>query len=116
MNRFGGIAEEYLQRMEDEGAAAAPVKKNRWLLIDLAGPELGARPIADITPPEILVLLQRIERSGRRETARRLRSLIGTVFRFAVSTLRATDDPTLLHAPTPLRSPYHRLRGAPSRP
>ncbi|MFT9454136.1 tyrosine-type recombinase/integrase [Komagataeibacter saccharivorans] len=95
-NTFGGIAGEYLQRIEDEGAAASTVAKNRWLLVDLAGPDLAARPIADISPAEILTLLQGIERSGRRETARRLRSLIGTVFRFAVSTLRAKDDPTLL--------------------
>ncbi|MFY9736735.1 MAG: integrase arm-type DNA-binding domain-containing protein, partial [Rhodoplanes sp.] len=95
-NTFGGIAEEYLQRIEDEGVAASTVTKNRWLLVDLAGPDLGARPIADITPAEVLALLQRIERSGRRETARRLRSVIGTVFRLAIATLRAKDDPTLL--------------------
>ena len=95
-NTFAGIAEEYLQRIEDEGAAASTVTKNRWLLVDLAGPDLGARPIADISPAEILALLQKVERSGRRETARRLRSVIGTVFRFAVATLRAKDDPTLL--------------------
>ncbi|CCJ07342.1 integrase arm-type DNA-binding domain-containing protein [Methylocystis sp. SC2] len=95
-NTFGGVAEEYLQRIEDEGAAASTVTKSRWLLVDLAGPDLGARPIADITPAEILALLQRIERSGRRETARRLRSVVGTVFRLAVSTLRAKDDPTIL--------------------
>ncbi|SKA40322.1 Integrase, partial [Enhydrobacter aerosaccus] len=99
-NTFGRIAEEYLQRIEDEGAAESTVKKNRWMLVDLAGPDLGTRPIADITPAEILVLLQRIERSGRRETARRLRGLIGTVFRLGVSTLRAENDPT------------HLLRGA----
>jgi len=95
-NTFGGIADEYLQRIEDEGAAASTVAKNRWLLVDLAGPDLGGQPIADITPAEILVLLQRIERTGRRETARRLRSVIGTVFRLAIATLRAKDNPTLL--------------------
>lgn len=95
-NTFGGIVEEYLQRIEDEGAAASTVTKNRWLLVDLAGPDLGGQPIADITPAEILVLLQRIERTGRRETARRLRSVIGTVFRLAIATLRAKDNPTLL--------------------
>ena len=91
---FGAVATEYLARIEDEGAASSTVAKNRWLLIDLAGPVLGSRPIADITPAEILVFLQQIERSGRRETARRLRSVIGTVFRLAVATLRAKDDPT----------------------
>ncbi|SKA31637.1 protein of unknown function, partial [Enhydrobacter aerosaccus] len=52
-NTFGRIAEEYLQRIEDEGAAESTVKKNRWMLVDLAGPDLGTRPIADITPAEI---------------------------------------------------------------
>jgi integrase len=81
------------------------------MLIDLAGPDLGARPIADITPAEILVLLQKIERSGRRETARRLRSVIGTVFRLAIATLRAKDDPTLLLRGV-LRAPKVRHRAA----
>lgn len=110
-NTFGGIAEERLQRLEDEGAAASTVAKNRWMLIDLAGPDLGARPIADITPAEILALLQKIERSGRRETARRLRSVIGTVFRLAIATLRAKDDPTLLLRGA-LRAPKVKHRAA----
>jgi integrase len=110
-NTFGGIAEDYLQRIEEEGAAASTVTKNRWLLVDLAGPNIGTRPIADIGPAEILALLQQIERSGRRETARRLRSLIGTVFRFAVSTLRAKDDPTLLLRGA-LKAPKVRRRAA----
>jgi integrase len=92
---FGALADEYLSRIADEGAAPATIEKNRWMLVDLAGPALGKRPIAEITPAEILVFLQQIERSGRRETARRLRSVIGTVFRLAVATLRAKDDPTV---------------------
>lgn len=72
-NTFGGIAEEYLQRIEDEGAAA--ITKNRWLLIDIAGPELGTRPIVDITPAEILILLQRnrTQRTRGQDAVQRLR-------------------------------------------
>jgi integrase len=40
------------------------------------------------------VILKRIEKTGRRETARRLRGAIGTVFRYGITTLRATNDPT----------------------
>jgi integrase len=72
------------------------VAKNRWMLVDLAGPDLGSRPIAEITPAELLVLLRRIEDSGRRETVRRLRSVIGAVFRLATATLRANGDSTLV--------------------
>jgi integrase len=56
--------------------------------------QITDRPIAEITPAEILTVCQRIEKSGRRDTARRLRGTIGSVFRFAVVTLRAPLDPT----------------------
>ena len=75
-------------------AASATMNKNRWLLENLAAP-LKDRPIAEITSKEILELLKRVELSGRRETARRLRGVIGNVFRYAIVTLRATSDPTI---------------------
>ncbi|MCB1474843.1 MAG: tyrosine-type recombinase/integrase [Rhodobiaceae bacterium] len=90
---FGLIADEYLERMEAGGAAPATLAKTRWLLKDLASP-IGGRPVRDIHPAEILDLLRKIEKTGRRETARRLRGVIGTVFRHAIVTLRADTDPT----------------------
>lgn len=92
---FDLIAEEYVKRMEERSAAAATITKTRWLLEELASP-LAKRPIKDVTPAEILQLLQKIEKSGRRETARRLRGVIGSVFRLAIVTLRAETDPTLV--------------------
>jgi hypothetical protein len=92
-NTFGAVAAEYLAHMEVNGVAESTMSKNRWLLQDLALP-LANRPIAEIVAAEILVLLKRIEKSGRRETARRLRGVIGSIFRHAVVTLRATTDPT----------------------
>jgi integrase len=92
-NTFGVIAEEHLDNLKATGKAHATIIKHRWFLRDLASP-LTKRPIAEITPAEILIILKRIEASGRRETAKKLRSTIGRVFRLAVSTLRATSDPT----------------------
>lgn len=92
-NTFGLIAEEYLSNLAANGAAPKTLQKNRWMLEDLTTP-IAKRPIAEITPAEILDLLKRIEKTGRRETARRLRGRIGAVFRYAVVTLRATTDPT----------------------
>ncbi|WP_346899029.1 integrase arm-type DNA-binding domain-containing protein [uncultured Roseibium sp.] len=91
---FGLLAEEYINRMEEKDAAAATVAKTRWLLEGLTSP-LAKRPIKEITSAEILDLLQKIEKSGRKETARRLRGVIGSVFRLAIVTLRADTDPTL---------------------
>lgn len=92
-NTFGVIADEYIERLEANGASASTLKKNRWYRDILARP-INSRPIAEITPAEILDLLQRIERSGRRETAHRMRGFIGSVFRLAIVTLRATTDPS----------------------
>ena len=92
-NTFGAVAAEYLAKKEANDAAQATIDKSRWLLQDLASP-LSNRPIADITPAEVLDILLRIEKIGHRETARRLRGAIGRVFRLAVVTLRAETDPT----------------------
>ena len=92
-NTFGAIAEEHLAALKENGAAEATLNKLRWLLLDLASP-LARRPIAEITPAEILLILKRHEKAGRRETARRLRGVIGKVCRLAVATLRAPSDPT----------------------
>jgi hypothetical protein len=92
-NTFGALAEEHLNNLEESGTALSTMRKNRWYLQDLAG-ELWHRPITEITSPEILAILKRIEKGGRRETARKVRGIIGAVFRLAINTLRATNDPT----------------------
>ena len=92
-NTFGLIAAEYIENLEARNRSPITVEKNRWLLEDLASP-LSARPIKEITAAEILDLLRKIEKSGRRVTAGRLRGVIGSVFRLAVMTLRAENDPT----------------------
>jgi integrase len=91
-NTFGAIAEEYIEKQEAEGRADVTVGKARWLLSKLS-PSLGSRPISEITPHELLSVLRTSERAGQRETARRLRSFASRVFRYAVATARATNDP-----------------------
>ncbi len=91
---FELIADEYLERLKKRNAAASTIAKTTWLLKDLAKP-LANRPVKEIHPAEILRLLQRIEKSGRRETARRLRGTLSSVFKHAIVTLRADSDPTI---------------------
>jgi integrase len=92
-NTFGVAAEDYLKKLKEEGRAPATLKKNRWLLTELAAP-LTKRPITEIKPAEILGLCKALEKTGKRETAHRLRSSIGSVFRFAIANLKAEADPT----------------------
>lgn len=90
---FKAVVEDYLDQLRGNNRATTTMEKNTWLLNDLAQP-LHRRPIKQITPAEILALLKKVEKSGRRETARRLRGAIGAVFRLAIATLRADVDPT----------------------
>ncbi len=90
---FGLIADELLAKLGREGKAAVTVAKRRWLLKDLAAP-LANRPVAAITPAEVLSLLRIVEARGQLETARRLRASIGQVMRLAVASNRAQSDPT----------------------
>lgn len=57
-------------------------------------PWLGNKPITDITAPDLLVCLRRIEQGGIIETAHRVRTACGQVFRYAIATGRADRDPT----------------------
>lgn len=91
-NTFGGIAEEYISKLEAEKKADVTIGKTRWLLAKLT-PALGTRPVSQITPHELLAVLRVSEREGHRETARRLRSFASRVFRYAVATARASADP-----------------------
>jgi integrase len=92
-NTFDAIADELLEKKRREAKAERTTSKVEWLL-SLARPDLGVRPIADITASEILRVLKSVEARGRLETAKRLRATIGQVFRFAVATCRADMDPT----------------------
>lgn len=103
-NSFAVIAEEWLAKQAGR-MAPATLEKARWTLDDLVLPWIGHRPIADIDPPEMLSLLQRIEARGAHETAHRTKQRCGQIFRYAIATHRATRDPTadLRGALTPAR-------------
>ncbi|MDR3534557.1 MAG: integrase arm-type DNA-binding domain-containing protein [Rhodopila sp.] len=91
---FRTIAGEFVARLEREGRADATITRTKRLL-DLAYPSLGDLAVEDIDPPAVLKVLRRVEDRGHYETARRLRSTIGSIFRYAIATARAQSDPTL---------------------
>jgi integrase len=57
-------------------------------------PWIGLRPINEIRAPELLTVLRRVENRGALETAHRIRTIAGQVFRYAVATGRAERDPS----------------------
>src|SRR5262249_6531283 len=90
---FRVVVEEWIEKLAREGKAPATPEKIKWL-IGLACADIGDRPVAEIAAPEVLHALRRVEARGRYETARRLRSTCGQVFRYAISTSRAVRDPS----------------------
>jgi integrase len=90
---FHGIADEYVTKLRRENRSEATIAKIEWLL-GFANAEFGDDPIGQIAAPAILKVLQSLEVRGRYESARRLRSTIGSVFRYAIATARAEADPT----------------------
>jgi len=91
-NSFSSVAEELIAKREKEGVSPRTLEKYRWLL-KLLGSEFGRRPVAEISPAELLHELKYHERRGRFETAKRLRSFASRVFRYAAATARAERDP-----------------------
>ena len=56
-------------------------------------PWIGKRPINQIKAPELLAVIRRVESRGALESAHRIRTIAGQVFRYAVATGRAERDP-----------------------
>lgn len=88
---FQAISREWLEKLECEGRSASTMSKLRWL-VDFAIPHIGERPITDLTARDLLDILRTVEVRGRYETANRLRSTFGTIFRYAIATARAQRD------------------------
>jgi integrase len=91
---FSAIAGELAEKKRRDNKAAATMRKFDWFM-SFALPALGSRPIAEISSRQVLAVLKEVEARGTHETARKLRTAIGDVFRFAIATARADNDPTI---------------------
>ena len=86
-NSFEVSAREWFSKYIKTWSPSHSVRLVRLFERDIF-PWIGGRPIADITAPEILTVLRRIEARGALETAHRALGNIGQVFRYAVATGR----------------------------
>ena len=92
-NTFQALAEEWLAKIEREGRTESTLARTKRLLSSACS-IIGDRPIVEIEAPELLAVLRRYERQGKYESALRLRSTCGQVFRYAIATGRGTQDPS----------------------
>ena len=91
-NSFEVVAREWFEKHRETWAVGHADKIIRRLEKDVF-PWLGVRPIAEITAPEVLAILRRIEGRGTLDTAHRAGSNCSQVFRYAIATGRAERDP-----------------------
>ena len=72
-------------------------------------PWLGTCPVGEITAPELLIAIRRIESRGALETAHRTLSYCGQIFRYSIATGRATRDTAadLRGALPPVKEKHH---------
>lgn len=89
---FKAVALEW-HAMKSRGCAQNTSNKRLTQLQNHIFPAIGNRPVADIKPPEILAMVQKVATGGAAYTAGRLREICGQVFRYAIQTGRATYDP-----------------------
>ncbi|WP_296943316.1 integrase arm-type DNA-binding domain-containing protein [uncultured Massilia sp.] len=92
-NSFEVVAREWFEKQRG-GWVASHADKIIARLENDVFPWIGARPIAEVTAPELLGVIRRIEGRGVLETAHRALANCGQVFRYAVVTGRADRDPS----------------------
>jgi integrase len=92
-NSFEVVAREWFAKFAPTWAPTHSDKIIRRLERDVF-PWLGGRPVAEVTAPELLAVIRRIESRGALDTAHRAYQNCGQVFRYAVATGRAVRDPS----------------------
>jgi len=92
-NSFESIALEWFNTKVADKSEGHRKRTLRALQRDLF-PTMGKSPIINISSPELLAALQRIEKRGAIETARRAKQTAGQIFRYAIATGRAERDPS----------------------
>jgi len=89
---FEAVAAELLALHMKKNSALTMERNGRIVEKDL-NPYLGHRPIAEISAPELLAVLRKIEKRGAIETAHRARGIASMVFRYAITVGKAERDP-----------------------
>ena len=92
-NSFKAIALEWIAKETAKWSDSYTDKVTRMVTRDLF-PQMGNRPIEDITAPDLLACLRKVESRGAIETAHRAKQVAGQIFRYAIATGRAQRDPS----------------------
>lgn len=90
-NSFKLVALEWFSKQKPIWSESHWTKVERMMTKDLF-PYLGTRSLKEITPPELLAVLRKIEDRGALESAKRTKQIAGQIFRYGVATGRCERD------------------------
>ncbi len=90
-NTFEVIAREWHESQLNRWSTNHGLNVMRRLEVDVF-PYIGKRPIADITPPELLDVLRKIEKRGALDVTARVKQISGQVFRYGIATGKCERD------------------------
>jgi integrase len=92
-NSFEVVAREWFAKFSGSWAQSHKDRLIRLFERDIF-PSIGSRSISEVTAPELLSALRRIEARGAVDTAHRARGCCGQVFRYGIATGRCQRDPS----------------------
>lgn len=91
-NTFERIARLWMENRQ-KGLNEKYAKQNMEKLERLVFPSIGALPITEITIPDVVRVIDRIAAKGTIETAKRVKQVIGQIFRYAATRGLCTHNP-----------------------
>lgn len=91
-NSFMAVADEWYEKKKGEWDESHSIRVKSWMERDLY-PDLGKRPISEITPADVLAVIKKIEKRGALDVAKRQRARCAQIFRYAIQTGRLAYNP-----------------------
>lgn len=92
-NSFEAMAQLWLETIAPNIKQKSLEKHQKFLDQDVY-PSIGSRPVSEITAPDLLAIIKRIDSRGANDIARRVHSMCGRIFRYAVGHGMCQRDPS----------------------
>ncbi len=92
-NTFEAVAREFVAKRGGGWSASHRKRFERFMDANVY-PDIGATPVRDVPSATVLALLRKVEEREATSLATTGRGLIGQVFRYAIATGKAENDPT----------------------
>lgn len=91
---FREVADEWLEKRVEPVRTYGHIRTITSRLQRLILPYIGDKPVNEVSAPDLLSIVRRIENRGQIETAHRALQICGQVMRYAIATGRADRDPS----------------------